>query len=150
MTGTKARKQRSGRRLRRLLWLGLLPLAAMSPACNTYSYFDLDMKVGSGFDTVMIGRILSCHVFVGGATTDDFTLDYAKCHTINAGTQDIGKIQYSTFADSGSNVIFTLRLFEKVESDACELGHGSTTLTVDSGKTVAGTVTAPYIGPGCP
>jgi hypothetical protein len=86
---------------------------------------------------------------VTGGATDSFTLDYAACHKHDAATGSIGngKVQYSTFADSGSSLTFTLRLFGTLESDSCEIGHGATTLTVDGGKTVAGTVTAPYSGP---
>jgi hypothetical protein len=135
--------------MKKLWFLALLPLVVSVQACNTYSYFDVDMKLGTGFDVVAIGRIFSCHMFVTGAATDDFTLDYVTCHNINPGTRDIGKIQYSTFADSGS-LTFTLRLFEKMESDACQIGVGATTLAVDKSKTVAGDLTAPYTPPGCP
>lgn len=133
----------------RLLVLSLLPLALASQGCSTYSYFDVDMKLGTDFNTVAIGRIFSCHVFVTGAASDNFTLPYNKCHAIDPATRDIGKVQYSTFADSG-DVVFTLRLFEKMESTPCELGSGSTTLAVQSAKTVAGTLTVPTLEMGCP
>jgi len=133
----------------KLLFLSLLPLALALQGCNTYSYFDIDMMLGTDFNVVAIGRINSCHVFVTGATSDDFTLPYAKCHTINTATRDVGKIQYATFADSG-NVTFTLRLFERMESTACELGTGAVTLAVDSGKTAIGTLTVPTLEAGCP
>jgi hypothetical protein len=137
------------RLVRRALFLSLLPLAVATQGCSTYSYFDLDLKLGTGFDIVNTGRINSCHMFVTGAATDDFTLSYNTCHTIDTGAREIGKIQYSTFADSG-NVTFTLLLFERMESAACELGSGAVTLPVDSGKTTIGTLTVPTLETGCP
>jgi hypothetical protein len=130
----------------KLLFLSLLPLALASQGCSTYSYFDLDLKEGAGFDTVTYGRVNSCQVFVTGAVTDSFPLKYEVCHH-NSNTTEIGKIQYSTFADSGSSLTFTLRLFGTETSDSCEIGHGATTLTVDGGKTVPGTIVVPYSGP---
>jgi hypothetical protein len=127
----------------------LLPFAFAAQGCGNFSYFDVDMKLGTDFNVVAIGRIFSCHVFVTGAASDDFTLPYNKCHAINTGTRDVGTFQYSTLADSG-NVTFTLRLFERMESAGCELGNGAVTLAVDSGKTVAGTLTVPTLGAGCP
>ncbi|HET6149017.1 MAG TPA: hypothetical protein VFH68_15875 [Polyangia bacterium] len=133
----------------RALFLSLLPLAVASQGCSTYSYFDIDMKLGVDFNIVAIGRINSCHMFVTGAATDDFTLSYSACHTIDTAARDIGKIQYSTLADSG-NLTFTLVLFERMESEACKLGTGAVTLGIDSGKTVAGTLTVPTLEAGCP
>ena len=137
------------RLLSRALFLSLLPLALAAQGCSTYSYFDIDMKLGTDFNIVAIGRINSCHVFVTGAATDDFTLSYNTCHTIDTATRDIGTVQYSTFADAG-NVTFTLRLFERMESTGCEIGTGATTLGVQSAKTVMGTLTVPTLEAGCP
>jgi len=137
------------RLVRAALFLSLLPLVLASQGCSNYSYFDIDMKLGVDFNVVAIGRIFSCHMFVTGAATDDFTLSYNTCHTIDTGAREIGKIQYSTLADSG-NLNFNLRLFERMESEACQLGSGTTTLAIDSGKTVAGTLTVPTLEAGCP
>jgi hypothetical protein len=133
-----------------LLFVSSLLLIVVAQGCNTYSYFDVEMKLGTAYNTVAIGRINSCHVFVTGGSADDFTLPYANCHTIDPGTRNVGKFQYATFADSGSAVTFTLHLFEKVESAECELGTGSTTLTVEGGKTVAGSLTVDTLKAGCP
>ncbi len=135
-----------------LLLLALLPLVVLAQGCSTYSYFDVDLKLGDGFNTVVqTGNITKCHVFVTGAATDDFLIGNNICLNSDklASTKDLGKIRYSTFADSG-DVTFTLRLFHLMETDACELGHADTKLTVSSGNTVAGMITVPLSGPGCP
>ena len=136
-------------------FLALLPLAGvvlLAQGCSNYSYFDVDLKLGDGFNTVVqTGNITKCHVFVRGAATDDFLIDDSICLNSNklASTKELGKVRYSTLADSG-DVTFTLRLFHLMETDACELGHAATTLTINSGNTVAGTISVPLMGPGCP
>jgi hypothetical protein len=132
----------------KLLFLSLLPLALASQGCNTYSYFDLDLKTKEPeFTPVAYGRVVTCRMFVTGAVTETFSLDYAACHLRNQSTGEIGRIQYATFADSGSSLTFTLRLFGTTESESCLIGHGETTLTVDGGKTVMGEVNAAYDNP---
>ena len=113
-----------------------LALALATQACSTYSYYDLDLQVGTGFETsATTGLVTNCHLFVSGADNTDFELFDRVC-PINASTHEIKKIQYSSFADSGS-LTFTLRLFELgFEADGCEIGHGAITIPVVSGKTV--------------
>jgi hypothetical protein len=135
---------------RLLALLALLPLALAAQACSNYSYIDLDIKLGSGFNTVTINQIEVCHMFVTGAATDDFQLDAGLCKTTSPATGDMGMFEYSTFADSGS-LTFTLKLFEYPESNAaCQIGVGSTTVTIPgSGTRTTGTLTVPFMGPGC-
>jgi hypothetical protein len=101
---------------------------------------------------VTIGQIEVCHMFVTGAATDDFQLSDqgVLCKTTNPATLDMGMFEYSTFADSGS-LTFTLKLFEYPESNAaCQIGVGSTTVTIPgSGTRTTGTLTVPFMGPGC-
>jgi hypothetical protein len=131
----------------RISFWALLMLAFSAQACSTYHYFDLDLQLDPGFNTVRIGQIEICHMFVTGAVTDDFVIDPGRCKTTDPATRNVGNIEYSTFADSG-NVTFTFRIFQDPESNPlCELGHGSQTLAVSPRTT--GTVTAAYIGPGC-
>jgi hypothetical protein len=133
--------------------VGLVLLLALSAGgCNSYSYVDLDLQTGAGFSIVTIGDVSNCHVFVTGATTDDFTLSTAVCHSIDTATGEIAKIQYSTFADSGS-VTFTLKLFQGgQEVDGCLIGNVAATIPIESGKTTPLTVLkAPYNPPSnCP
>ena len=120
--------------------LALLLLAFGGAACSSYSYYDLDLKWGSGFDPVKIGAIVSCHLVVSGAASDNVTLDAGKCKTATAG--DMGTIEYSTFADSGM-ITFTLNAFQYPESNPnCKLGEGSTTLNAAKAVRLPGTVIA--------
>jgi len=133
--------------LTRSLLLSLLPLALASQGCNTYSYVDLDLKTSPLFNTAQYGRVNTCQVFVTGGATDDFTLDFATCKGRDPATGRIAKVQYSTFADSGSSLTFTLHLFGSVKDASCDMGHAATTVTVDGGKTVAGAITVDYANP---
>lgn len=118
----------------------LLLLAFGGAACSSYSYYDLDLKWGTGFDVTKIGQIVSCHLVVSGAANDNITLEPGRCKTATAG--DIGKIEYSTFADSGM-ITFTLNAFQYPESNPnCKLGEGSTTLEAAKAVRVPGTVIA--------
>jgi hypothetical protein len=136
------------------LWFALFPLALLTQACSTYSYFDVDLKLGDGFtNVVQVSRITNCYLNVSGADNANFQLADTACHpdsnTLSV-SRDLGKVRYSTFADSG-DVTFKLTLFERDPSrPECELGHGSTTLTISSGNTVAGALTVPLTGTGCP
>jgi hypothetical protein len=124
----------------------LLLLAAGAGACSSYSYYDLTLKLGTGFDPVTVGSIVSCHVIVTGAASDDIVLDPGKCKTSTTG--QIGQIEYSTFADSGS-ITFTFKAFQYPESNpACEVGEGATTLQAASGSRMTGMITATAPVPG--
>ncbi len=134
--------------LRTLALLALVLLAFGAGACSSYSYYDLDLKWGTGFDPVKIGSIVSCHLVVSGSASDDVTLDPAACKTATTG--ELGKIEYSTFADSG-NITFTLNAFQYPESNPnCKLGEGSTTLQAGKAVRVPGTVTAVATTPPTP
>ena len=128
------RSKRPSVRLFGLLTLVLLSFGA--GACNSYSYYDLDLKFGTGFDFGKISSIYSCHLIVSGAANDDITLDPAQCRVSTSG--DFGMVEYSTFADSG-NITFT---FTASASTTCKLGDGSTTLPAGMAVRRTGTVTA--------
>ena len=133
-----------------VLFLSLLVLALAAQGCNTYSYVDLDLKTSPLFNTAQYGRVNTCQVFVTGGTTDDFTLQAGapgNCRNRDPATGRIAKVNYSTFADSGSSLTFTLHLFGSVKDESCDMGHASTTVTVDGGKTVSGTITVDYANP---
>jgi hypothetical protein len=119
--------------------LALVLLAVGAAACSSYSYYDLDLKWGTGFDPMKIGSIHDCHLLVTGAATDDIPLDPVRCTM--SGT-DLGEIEYSTFADSGS-ITFTLNAYQYPYGQPnCKLGEGSTTLEAGKGVRMTGTVTA--------
>ena len=109
--------------------LGVVLLALSTQACSSYSYYDLDLKLGSGFDVVKIGSIQFCHMFVTGSVSDDFEVRPEVCKLATTG--EIGQVEYSTFADSGS-LTFTFKLFQNPQSNpACELGEGAIVIGLD-------------------
>jgi hypothetical protein len=78
------RRRTARLRARLAVWAAVLPLALSAQACSTYSYFDVDLQVDTaqGFNSVAIGLVSNCHVFVTGAATDSFNLGFQDCHTI--------------------------------------------------------------------
>jgi hypothetical protein len=125
------------------LLLGAVLLAAVgSSGCNTYSYFDVRVKLDDSFSPPRRGTIHSCHLFVTGAANGDFTLD--RCSPPDS--NDVGHFDYSTFSESGM-VTFTLKLFQGVgERPDQQVGTGTTTLNISSGTTVTGDLTVMYTG----
>jgi hypothetical protein len=133
--------------VKRFPLFALVLLALGAGACSSYSYYDLDLKWGTGFDFTKISTIVDCHLLVSGAANDDITLQSAAltqqtkvCSTATAG--DLGTVEYSTFADSG-NITFTLTAFAfPAANPNCKLGEGSITLAAAKGVRMTGTVTA--------
>lgn len=120
----------------------LVLLACGAGACNSYSYYDLDLKLdtGKGFNVVTIGLIEHCVLDVSGAASDRIEIDPGICKTATTG--EIGTIEYSTFADSG-NIVFSLKLYQDPESNPmCLLGEGSTTLEAAKAIRKPGTIIA--------
>ena len=117
--------------------LALVCLALGAGACSSFSYFDLDLKFGTGFDFVKISTIDSCQLLVTGAANDDIVLPAAQCRASTSG--EFGTVEYSTLADSG-NITFTLTASAFPSNNPnCKLGDGST--TVEAGKAVRKTAT---------
>jgi hypothetical protein len=126
----------------------LVLLACGAGACSSYSYYDLDLKFGTGFDIPTINSINTCHLIVSGAANDDIVLEPGRCSTETTG--EYGKVEYSTFADSGS-ITFTLNAFLFPESNAnCKLGEGSLTLSAGPAVRMSGTVMATKTTPAGP
>jgi hypothetical protein len=120
--------------------LALVLLACGAGACNSYSYYDLTLKLNTNFNITKTGSIEHCRLDISGAASDSVELDDTVCRT--AFTGDLGTVEYSTFADSGS-ITFTLRLFQDPESNAlCLLGEGATTLEAAKAVRRTGTITA--------
>lgn len=119
--------------------LGLLGLGGVG--CNTYSYFQVHVQLADAFSTPRRAMIHTCHMFVTGAATDDTVLK--NCSPPE--TNDVGVVDYSTFASSG-NVTFTLKVYEGT-GESNELGEGMTSLAISSGNTVKGDLMVNYTGP---
>jgi hypothetical protein len=129
--------------------LAAVPLMLAGAGCNTYSYFNIDLKIDPAFGSAAESTISSCRVVVTGAATDSFELNDALCPPpMLTNRLEIGTIDYSTFSDSG-NVTFTLNLFNGVgEAANCLVGSGATTLPISSGKITTGILTATENGSG--
>ena len=111
-------------------------LGGLSSGCNTYHYYDIDVKFVSPFTANDASVIKLCLVEVSGAASDTVVLD---CPPANY--PDMGTFEYATFADSGS-ITFTFNGFYDLpqsSSNQCTSNH--TTLTASDQITQTGTIT---------
>lgn len=129
-----------------------LPLLFGALGCHEYKYVDVPTSYDQEtFDDSDIHLIHSCKVIVTGAESTEFALPLEKCaDTSKADPHDVGTFEYSTFADSGT-LNFELRAWTGLnQTDQCQIGLGSTSVSV----TGATTITAPNLvvkrtGRGC-
>jgi hypothetical protein len=145
---------------RRSVMLAGLPLLLLLGAsgCHTYKYFDINVRFDdapasgqtAGFDSALAFRVNICRVNVSGADTDSFILPGCPHRAPSTDPLNVGAFEFSTFADSG-NLTFTLDAFEgNMETAACKLGEGSTTIKVTSMMTINGDLKIQKVGDGCP
>jgi hypothetical protein len=140
--------------LARLWVLAALPVLLGTSGCNTYKYFDVhvtfDQSAGN-FDVSLAGSVDHCRLTVSGADSGTFTLAPGTCpNRAGSNLLDVGVFEYSTFADSG-NLRFDVDAFQgaNMESEACRIGTGNTTIPVASAMTIAGSVAIKKNGTGC-
>ena len=125
-------------------WLpGALLLAAVAGSgCNTYSYFQVSVKLDDSFSPPRRGIVNICDVFVTGAASSEFTLKSCSQPASN----DVGSFDYATFSESGM-VTFTLKMFKGVGERADqEIGTGTVTLPISSGTTAKGDLVVMFTG----
>ena len=111
-------------------------LGALSSGCNTYHYYDIDVKFVSPFSVSEASVMKLCLVNVSGATSDTVVLD---CPPVNY--PDMGTFEYSTFADSGS-ITFTFNgFYDLPQSSSNQCTSSATTLPASDQITQMGTIT---------
>jgi hypothetical protein len=111
-------------------------LAALAGGCNTYHYYDIDVKFMSPFTESQASVMKLCLVDVSGAATDSLVLD---CPPVKY--PDMGTFEYSTFVDSGS-ITFTFNaFFDLPQSPSNQCTSALTTLTASDQITQTGTIT---------
>jgi len=111
-------------------------LGGLASGCNTYHYYDIDVKFTSPVTSTQVSVMKLCLVDVSGATSDTVVLD---CPPANF--PDMGTFEYATFADSGS-ITFTFNgFFDLPQSPSNQCTSHNTTLTASDQITQTGTIT---------
>ena len=111
-------------------------LGGLTSGCNTYHYYDIDVKFMSPFTSTQASVMKLCLVDITGAESDTLILNCPPEHY-----PDMGTFEFSTFADSGS-LKFTFNAFyDTPQSPSNQCTSGSTTLTASSQITQTGTIT---------
>ncbi len=129
-------------------WLALSVVAgALALAgCNTYHYYDIDIKFGS-ISEPEAGVLQLCHLDVSGADSHHADLpsssigDPTTVCPIAHNWPDMGKFEFATFADSGS-ITFTILGYkdtQRIPDHLCTTG--TLTMTASSQITQQWTLT---------
>jgi hypothetical protein len=123
-------------RFSRALPLLVLVFGALTAGCNTYHYYDIDVKFMNPVTSQQVSVMKLCLVDVSGATSDELTLD---CPPANF--PDWGTFEYSTFVDSGSLTFTFNGYFDTPKSSNNQCTSHGTTLTASDQITQTGTIT---------
>jgi hypothetical protein len=79
--------------------------AALAGGCNTYHYYDIDIRAMSPVTEIQTSTMNFCEVLVSGADSDTIAMTGGNgCPPANF--PDIGTFEFATFADSGQ-ITFT-------------------------------------------
>ncbi len=123
-------------RFLRVVPLLAVVLGGLASGCNTYHYYDIDVKFASPFTESDASVMKLCLVEITGAASDTLSLDCPP-----AKYPDMGTFEYSTFADSGS-INFTFNAFYDVpQSPSNQCTSGAITLPASTQITQTGTIT---------
>jgi hypothetical protein len=111
-------------------------LGGLTSGCNTYHYYDIDVKFSSPFTSTQASVMKLCLVNITGAASDTLVLDCPP-----EKYPDMGTFEYSTFADSGS-ITFTFNAFyDAPQSPSTQCPSGSTSLPASEQITQMGSIT---------
>jgi hypothetical protein len=123
-------------RFLRVVPLLAVVLGGLTGGCNTYHYYDIDVKFMTPFTESEASVMKLCVVNVSGAESGTVILD---CPPVKYPV--MGTFEYSTFVDSGS-LTFTFNGFYDVPaSDSNHCTSGFATLPATDQITQTGTIT---------
>jgi hypothetical protein len=123
-------------RFLRAMPLLALVLGGLTSGCNTYHYYDIDVKFMTPFTSSQASVMKLCLIDVSGAASDTLILDCPPAHY-----PDMGTFEYSTFADSGP-ITFTFKAFyDAPQSPTNQCTTGNTMLTATDQITQTGSIT---------
>jgi hypothetical protein len=120
-------------------------LGGLASGCDTYHYYDIDVKFMSPFTETQASVMKLCLVEVSGAASD--TIAFPGVESNNpvcpptTNYPDLGTFEYATFVNSGQ-ITFTLNAFyDTPQSPSNQCTSGATTLTASDQITQTGTIT---------
>jgi hypothetical protein len=140
-------------RAARLLATGVLALAAVTAAgCNDFHYYDIHVSFNNnpsngGFGPNEPSKVQICLFKVSGADNGTFSIGPNRqgLPLIPGGT-DLGIVEFSTFADSGT-LTFTVEAYDSTMTvPNCKVGVGSTDITATSASTTDGMLSVNKMG----
>jgi hypothetical protein len=124
--------------------------------CNTFHYYDIDVKFAPGFALSDAGMIQFCNAVASGA--DSSELDFPDNNTNRPGGPicpvqqnypDLGTFEFSTFADSGTlHLVVSAYSTPSPQSSSC-FANGSTDIPATSEITTTGSITLSMNTSGC-
>jgi predicted small secreted protein len=114
--------------------------ASLVAGCNTYHYYDIDIKASSPVTETETSVMNFCQVTVAGAASDTLSLTGGDGCPPN-GFPDIGTVEYATFADSGE-ITFTFTGYIQNLDPSGLCTTASTMLTASDEITQTATITA--------
>ena len=122
-------------RFLRAVPLLVVVLGGLASGCNTYHYYDIDVKFTSPVSATQVSVMKFCLVDVSGAASDEVVLECPPAFP------DMGTFEYSTFADSGP-ITFTFNgFYDTPRSSTNQCTSGVTMLTASDTITQAATIT---------
>ncbi len=107
--------------------------------CDTYHYYDMDVRAMSPVTQTQISGMQFCQILVSGA--DSHTINWTQgigCPP--SGFPDIGSFEFASFADSG-NLVFTFNGYSMNLDSSMLCSTASTTMPANGTITQAGTIT---------
>jgi hypothetical protein len=111
-------------------------LGGLASGCDTYHYYDIDVKFMTPVTETQVSVMKLCLIDVSGAASDEVELPCPP-----AKFPDMGTFEYSTFADSGP-ITFTFNgYFDAPKSSSNQCTSNAATLTASSEITQSGTIT---------
>jgi hypothetical protein len=120
-------------------------LAGLAAGCNDFKYFDIHVMFSGSFGTA-VKEVSVCRVTVSGADSKTFRI-LDNCPP--AVGYDVGKFEFSSFADSGT-MNFKVDTYTGLgEKPECINGSGTVAVPVSGGTTLMADLTINKTGAGC-
>jgi hypothetical protein len=111
-------------------------LGGLASGCDTYHYYDIDVKFMTPVTETQVSVMKLCLIDVSGAASDEVELACPPVHF-----PDMGTFEYSTFASSGP-ITFTFNgFFDAPKSSSNQCATNATTLTASDEITQTGMIT---------
>jgi hypothetical protein len=143
-------------RAARLVATWIVGLAALAAAgCNDFHYYDITVSFNinqttGGYPQTEVASVQTLLFGVSGADSGSFRIGpNANGLPLVSGATNLGTVEYSTFADSGT-LNFTVQAFNSTRTTQdCKTGEGTKAVMATSASTTTDAVIINKTGAGC-